>query len=75
MTASPSDSLAEDLLVGAGQIALHLYGSDEARYRKRVYHLCTGAKLRLPHFRLGFQLAARKSVLRDWIEAQETSRD
>lgn len=65
------DPLADDLLIGATQIARHIFGSDEDRFTRRVYYLTTRSKCRLPSFRLGFQLAARKSTLRQWIIDQE----
>ena len=61
-------TLAPDLLRGAHQIAAFLYGS--ATERKKVYHLVQNA--RLPVFRLGSLLCARRSVLLAWIDEQET---
>jgi hypothetical protein len=59
--------LADDILHGADEIAEFLFGS--AEYRRKVYYLaeCT----RLPLFRLGSTLCARKSVLLNWIADQE----
>jgi hypothetical protein len=59
--------LADDILRGADQIAEFLFGSRE--YRRKVYYLaeCT----RLPVFRLGSVLCARRSVLLNWIAEQE----
>ena len=77
MTASDSpapDTLADDLIVGAAALARFIYGSDEQRFQRRVYYLCAVAKRRLPHFRLGSQLAARRSTLLAWIAAQEYGR-
>ena len=68
------DTLADDLIVGAAALARFIYGSDEQRFQRRVYYLCTVAKRRLPHFRLGSQLAARRSTLLRWIAAQEYGR-
>ena len=64
---SPDHSLAPDLLRGADEIAVFLFGSQN--YRRRVYHLAETS--RLPVFRLGTLLCARRSVLFDWIAAQE----
>jgi hypothetical protein len=61
------EELAEDLLCGADEIARFLFGPNESR--RKVYYLvaCT----RLPVFRLGTRLCARRSVLLRWITAQE----
>ena len=77
MTASDSpapDTLADDLIVGAADLARFLFGSGERRFQRRIYYLCTVAKRPLPHFRLGSQLAARRSTLLRWIAAQEHGR-
>lgn len=60
--------LHDDLLEGAEAIAAFLYGSPTKR--RKVYHLA--ATSRLPHFRLGSVLCARKSRILVWIEEQET---
>ena len=59
--------LAGDLLRGAEAIAEFLFGSRTER--RKVYHLAE--KSRLPVFRLGSVLCARKSVLLQWIGEQE----
>ena len=59
--------LAEDLLRGADQIAEFIFG--DARERRKVYHL--SERSRLPVFRLGSVLCARKSTLMEWIAKQE----
>jgi hypothetical protein len=59
--------LADDLLEGAEAIAKFLYGDE--RKRRKVYHVAESGKL--PTFRLGAILCARKSKLLDWIEDQE----
>jgi hypothetical protein len=63
-------SLAGDILYSAYGIAMFLYG--DAKLRRKVYNLIeTG---RLPHFRLGATVCARKSVLVAWIAEQEAAR-
>lgn len=64
---SSSEKLAPDLLCGADQIAEFLFGN--ARQRRKVYHLAETS--RLPVFRLGSKLCARRSVLMGWIAEQE----
>jgi hypothetical protein len=59
--------LAQDVLLGAAAIAEFLFGSREER--RRVYYLV--ASSRLPIFRIGSRVAVRKSVLLEWIKAQE----
>ena len=60
-------TLADDLLRGADKIAEFLFG--DPGQRRKVYHLreCS----RLPVFKLGAVLCARKSVLLAWIAEQE----
>ena len=58
---------AEDMLRGADEIAVFLFGS--AEHRRKVYHLATTSKL--PTFKLGSMICARRSVLLQWIAAQE----
>jgi hypothetical protein len=60
-------SLAGDILHGADGIAEFLYG--DGKLRRKVYNLVETE--RLPHFRLGAVLCARKSVLLAWIAEQE----
>jgi hypothetical protein len=66
-----TESIAEDLLEGADLIAEFLYG-DRSK-RRKVYHLASDAKgkNKLPVFRMGSILHARKSTLISWIKAQE----
>jgi hypothetical protein len=62
--------LADDLLHGADAIAEFVFGN--VRHRRKVYYLATAAKIRrLPVFRMGSVLCARKSKLIEWIEQQE----
>jgi hypothetical protein len=58
---------ANDLLRGAEEIAGYLYGNREVR--RKVYHLV--ATSNLPVFKLGSTICARKSVLLEWVKAQE----
>lgn len=58
---------SKDLLRGADEIAAFLYG--DAALRRKVYHLA--ATSHMPVFKLGSMICARKSVLMQWIEAQE----
>jgi hypothetical protein len=60
-------SIAGDILHGAEAIAEFLYG--DPKHRRRVYNLIDAG--RLPHFRLGMGICARKSVLMAWIKSQE----
>jgi hypothetical protein len=71
--AGPVLSLAEDLLRGASQIAKFVFG--DARQRRAVYHLAVEVKPehRMPVFRLGSVICARRSTLLRWIAEQEMS--
>lgn len=64
---SDDTEFSQDLLRGADEIALFLFGEESAR--RKVYHLISST--RFPHFKLGAMVCARKSVLLKWIEAQE----
>jgi hypothetical protein len=57
----------DELLRGADEIGLFMFG--KRGLRRKVYHLV--ATSRLPVFRLGSMICARKSVLLRWIAAQE----
>jgi hypothetical protein len=63
-------SLAGDILYGAEGIAEFVYG--DGKLRRKVYNLVETA--RLPHFRLGAVICARKSVLLAWIATQESGK-
>jgi hypothetical protein len=67
-TAAPA-SLAGDLLHGADAIAEFLFGSPD--HRRKIYYYTSDARVRMPHFRLGSVICARKSTLIDWIARQE----
>jgi len=62
-----TNELADDLLHGADEIATFIFG--ERGSRRKVYYLAECA--RLPVFRLGTMLCARRSVLMNWIAGQE----
>jgi excisionase family DNA binding protein len=56
-----------DVLCGAAAIGRFLFGANAKR--RTVYNLVE--KKRIPHFRIGTSLCARKSVLLAWIAEQE----
>jgi len=58
-----------DLLMGAGEIAAFVFG--DAGQARRVYRL--RAKGRLPVFKIGGRICARRSALRNWLADQEQS--
>lgn len=75
---TPSDQESErahaqhiggDILRGADEIAEFVYG--DRRHRRKVYNLVRAN--RLPYFRLGATLCARKTVLLQWICTQENA--
>ena len=61
--------LKVDTLEGAAEIAEFLFDDSSARGQRRVYHLVESSKL--PVFRLGNIICARKSTLLAHIEDQE----
>jgi hypothetical protein len=64
-------SLANDLLRGASEIAEFVFG--DPRQRRAVYHLAVEVRpeCRMPVFRLGNLICARRSTLLRWIAEQE----
>ena len=60
--------LADDILRGADEIAEFIFGARGSR--RKVYYLAECTKL--PVFRLGSVLCARRSVLLNWISGQES---
>lgn len=71
-TAAPT-GLSGDLLHGADAIAEFLFGSPD--HRRKIYYYTSDARVRMPHFRLGSVICARKSTLIDWIARQEQAAD
>jgi hypothetical protein len=65
--------LGDDLLRGADEIAQFIFGRTGKNRRRAVYYLCRTS--RLPHFRLGSMICARKSTLIGYISAQERRAD
>ncbi len=63
--------LGDDLLRGADAIAEFLFG--DPWHRRKIYHLAQTS--RIPVFRLGSTLCARRTRLVAWIEEQETKGD
>lgn len=64
---NPDIELADDILEGADAIAEFPFGARSSR--RKVYYLAECS--RLPVFRFGAVLCARKSVLLDFIVGQE----
>lgn len=62
-------TIGDDLLRGADEIARFLFGSEV--HRRKIYYLTGDAKVRMPHFRIGTALCARKITLLAWVERQE----
>ena len=56
-----------DILYGAEEISAFLFG--DRKFRRRVYSKI--AKNKLPTFRIGANVCARKSTLLEWIAKQE----
>lgn len=59
--------LSDDMLRGAHEIAGFLFGNPKER--RKVYHLAE--RSRLPTFKLGAVLCARKSTIMEWVAQQE----
>jgi hypothetical protein len=56
---SNEPAFSDDLLRGAAEIARWVYG--DSKFRRRIYHLT--ATSNFPHFKIGSQIHAKKSVL------------
>jgi hypothetical protein len=75
-TPSSPPELAEDLFRGANAIAAFIFGKAQSdrstpqSNRRKIYYLAETS--RLPVFRLGTVLCARKSVLLNWISGRES---
>jgi hypothetical protein len=67
-TQGASSVFADDILRGADEIAEFLFGDKTSR--RKVFYLVKCTKL--PIFRLGSVLCARRSVLVSWIAGQES---
>jgi hypothetical protein len=71
-TNDETQDIADDVLIGADEIGKFLFGPNpngSRRNRRKVYYLASHT--RIPVFRLGAVLHARRSVLLEWISAQE----
>lgn len=68
-TGEACPTLADDLLRGADAIAIFIFGN--AKARRKVYYYASEAKARMPTFRMGNVICARKSKLLEWIEVLE----
>ena len=68
-----STQISDDILVGAGEISEFLFGNEKKR--RRVYNLAdsTQGSDKIPCFRMGALLCARKSTLRQWILDRESA--
>ena len=67
MEGTKPGALADDLLRGADEIAEFVFGDPKGR--RKIYYLAECS--RIPVFRIGSVLCARRSVLLEWITAQE----
>jgi hypothetical protein len=75
----PDLTVADDLLEGAVAIGRFLVANSKAAKRlsdkqlaRKIYHLVSTS--RLPVFRLGSKICARRSALLAWIKRQEERR-
>jgi hypothetical protein len=68
-------NLADDIMFGGSVIAEFLTGRSDQKAMRKLYHLASEVPEadRLPVFRLGGQLCARKTTLLNWIAERERS--
>jgi hypothetical protein len=66
-------NLAADLLLGGAPIADFVFGRSDQKAMRKLYHLTSEVPEadRLPVFRLGGQICARKTTLLNWISERE----
>jgi hypothetical protein len=69
---SNEPAFSDDLLRGAAEIAAWLYG--DPKFRRRVYYIVERSKYKFPHFKIGSQIHAQKSVLRAHFNEQSNRR-
>jgi hypothetical protein len=69
MEAVMSDALGEDLILGGKALAQFLFKDDSEKKRRKVYHM--NERGLLPLFKVGPELAGRKSTLLRHIERGE----
>ncbi len=66
-------SIGGDILRGADDLATFIYGDaniyGDAKHRRKAYNLVETN--RMPYFRLGAIICARRSILTAWIVEQE----
>lgn len=69
--AKGSDDVADDIICGAAAIAKFLFG--DPKQRNKIYYLAgpLNPNEKLPVFRLGATLCARRSTLVAWIAERE----
>jgi hypothetical protein len=60
------DPIADDLLEGAAEIAVYLFGA--SAHARRAH---TAIKEGLPHFKIGNRIFARRSAINNWVAVQE----
>jgi hypothetical protein len=64
-----SDSLAHDLLWGAGAIAEELFGRNSEKTRRKTYYLHEAGKL--PTWKNAGEIISRRSLLRQHFQAPQ----
>lgn len=69
MTHSEFSSPAEDMIEGAGPIAKFLFGTEDAKSRRKIYHIIE--RHDFPSFKIGGKLYARRSSILAWLTAKE----
>jgi hypothetical protein len=65
------EGVADDLMFGAAEIARDVFGKDNKKNRRKVYHLHHQGLLGT--FKMGGEIAGRKSTIRERIAAHERS--
>lgn len=62
-------ALADDMIEGAGPIAKFLFGAQDAKARRKIYHIIEHHGF--PSFKIGGKIYARRTAILAWVAAKE----
>ncbi|TXN75098.1 helix-turn-helix domain-containing protein [Methylobacterium sp. WL18] len=62
-------ALAGDMIEGAGPIAKFLFGAQDAKARRKIYHIIEHHDF--PSFKIGGKIFARRTAILAWVAEKE----